>query len=159
MARPHNLRGGAPPGPRPNRRKQRFCARCGANYTLRKASRYCSATCGKNAALDAYAARGAPLEALEGLSRSPITKPDERHHAAREWRLISPDGEEHVFRNLCLFVRQHPHLFEVEDLVNRSSRPVSYGCRAVIGLSQLRPEKLIMGRRRVTSWKEWRWLD
>lgn len=144
-------RGTPRPGPRPNRRKIKTCRRCGNEYWGRKHG-YCSLECGEAARREHLASVEITPEVIEGLRRSPLTTRGDRHHSAKSYRLVSPDGD--IFRGECLqhFIRSCPELFAAEDRVERSHRGAS---RASVGLGQLRPGR----KSRRDSWKGWTWED
>jgi len=54
-----------------------------------------------------------------GISASALTGPGETNVSAKEWRLVDPNGTKHHFRNLWLFIRSHPKLFDPQDLSPR----------------------------------------
>lgn len=47
------------------------------------------------------------------IKTNPITGHFDTHHAAVEWRLVSPSGELYEFRNLVLWAEQHTDLLPV----------------------------------------------
>lgn len=97
----------------------------------------------------------ASLERMhEAHRRSPRTAPGEANANAKEWRLRAPDGSEHTFRNLALFIRTHLDLFDPGDIEpKRAGRGTT--TRASIQLGTLRPSE---GPSQRPSWKGWRWL-
>lgn len=144
------------PGPRPTRRVEKPCRRCGTIYWGRKHG-YCSTACGEAARAEHLASVGITPAMIEGRDKSPITQPDELNHGARSYALVAPDGTVYRGRNLAHFVREHRELFDPADVRPREDRPTSLICRATIGLGQLRPGRKM--ERQPASWKGWTWYD
>lgn len=70
---------------------------------------------------------------------------------AKTWLLVSPLNIIHRFKNLSDFVRQNETMFNAEDVIWKTP----YICRAIGGLSKLRPSR----KKPDASWKGWRWLS
>lgn len=68
------------------------------------------------------------------------------------WALTGPDAARYRFRNLSLFIREHAHLFDPNDVlpIRADGKGPS---RAAGGLAKLRPGR----KNRVASWKGWTW--
>ncbi|MEG1880867.1 MAG: hypothetical protein RR145_06045, partial [Oscillospiraceae bacterium] len=92
------------------------------------------------------------LAMKHGREKSPILQRDERHHAAKSWSLVSPNGTIYKVRNLKNFVRRNPRLFSADEF---------YMCKngdilAYMKISALRPTRRICkGRKRPTEWHGW----
>lgn len=92
----------------------------------------------------------------------PQTKPGLRagpdHWEASTGVLRSPDGRLWPYTNRTHFVREHPELFEPEDVVWRSfsknQKKAKIVCRAVTGLSALYCDSA-----RASSWHGWTRAD
>ena len=149
---------------RPNRIKLHriTCIVCGAVFeqTGKDRIRTCRQTCSEacSTALRSRQAKcnkamhapAAVEKASAGRMAHPHTGAFESNASAKEWRLRSPTGDIYIFRNLALFLRQNPALFEPDDL-----RPMRVGCRAQQQLRRLRPEKPACRQ----AWKGWTWVD
>ena len=85
-----------------------------------------------------------------GHDVSPVCQTDERHFAAKTWKLRGPDGNVYEFRNLAHFVRSHLDLFSPEH-----RKKCGQTIHATVMLGQLRPDR----SRPVGSWSGWTWAD
>jgi hypothetical protein len=97
-------------------------------------------------------------KAQQGMDASPFFKPGKDHLASKVWRLRSSANVEYEFKNLTNFVREHPELFDPEDLkwkLNKNGIPLE--CRATHGLYSLNPN----GKKKVVagSWKGWTFVS
>lgn len=106
----------------------------------------CSDACFKKT-LSEHAKGQDPSPMREGYRKSPIRQPDERNASAREWAIVSPDGEVFRFRNMSHFVRTHKELFEG---YLQEKRKTPY---AAFALSNLAPWR----NRKEKSWHGWTW--
>lgn len=68
-----------------------------------------------------------------------------KHPISRWWDVRDPRGRTHRFRNLNQFLRDHPELFDPEDLVIRSG-----SCRAAKGI-----QGMFAANGSSCSWKGW----
>ena len=85
-----------------------------------------------------------------GHDAAPICQPDERHFAAKIWKLRLPNGTIHEFKNLAHFVRTHQHLFSSDQLYRNGS-----AINAAVMLGKLRPGRAMT----IGSWFGWTWAD
>ena len=72
------------------------------------------------------------------------------HHAGRIWRLRDPNNRTYQFKNLCEFVRNHPELFDPDDVIWGDGKP-----RAVSGLQSISARS----KHAHCSWKGWTWFS
>lgn len=87
--------------------------------------------------------------------KNPKLQATDRHIAAKDWVLKSPDGEIHSFRNLKKFIRDNPGLFDESDVQwkHPEGKPNQAWCRAFQSLSRLRPTCF----NRLLEWQGWKW--
>lgn len=60
------------------------------------------------------------------ISSSPTTGHFETHHAAVEWRLVSPDGELYEFKNLVLWAEQNVDLLPISSRTGEKVPPRTF---------------------------------
>ena len=89
-------------------------------------------------------------EMRTGRDNSPVCQTDERHFAAKNWKLRGPDGNVYEFRNLAHFVRTHRELFSPEHLKKSGGK-----IYAIHLLGCLRPER----KKMIHSWCGWSWVE
>lgn len=87
--------------------------------------------------------------------KNPKLQATERHIAAKDWVLKSPEGQIHCFRNLKKFIRDNPGLFDQSDVQwkHPEGKPNQAWCRAFQSLSRLRPTCF----NRLLEWQGWKW--
>lgn len=87
--------------------------------------------------------------------RNPKLQATDRHIAAKEWTLKSPDGTVHVVRNLKKFIRDNPALFDEADIQWKfpAGKPNQAWCRAFHALTRLRPSCA----NPLSEWQGWTW--
>ncbi len=87
--------------------------------------------------------------------KNPKLQATDRHIAAKEWTLKSPDGRIHTMRNLKKFIRDNPALFDETDIVwkHPADKPNQAWCRAFHALSRLRPTCFNL----LSEWQGWTW--
>lgn len=92
------------------------------------------------------------IKATKSAQKSPKSGKCETNIHAKEWRLVSPDGQVFEIRNLYQFVRDNPHLFSLLDTAwKRTSGKRGTGgeyCNATAGLLNVTSKK-------TKSWKGW----
>lgn len=82
-------------------------------------------------------------DAVRAAQLSPIAGPYETNRNAKIWRLVSPEGERYVARNLALFFRAH------EEMI-----PGNTPGQAAVGIRQI--AQSMRGKRpTVTTWRGW----
>ena len=86
---------------------------------------------------------------------NPKLQATDRHIAAKEWILQSPDGTIHCVRNLKKFIRDNPALFDEADIIWKfpAGKPNQAWCRAFHALGRLRPTCF----NRLSEWQGWTW--
>jgi hypothetical protein len=89
--------------------------------------------------------------------QNPKLRATDQHIAAKEWRVISPTGALHLFRNLKKFVREHQDLFSAEDVEWKlqNGKANQAWCRAFQMLARLRPGN----SKFLNEWSGWRWAE
>ena len=92
---------------------------------------------------------------IAGTEASPLTGRHETNKAAKMFSLLSPNGRVYTGKNLRLFVRNSPHLFEPDDVVWKpyKEKHAADWCRAANGLASLSPNK----KHPLNVWKGWTW--
>jgi hypothetical protein len=87
--------------------------------------------------------------------KNPKLQATDRHIAAKEWTLKSPDGRIHTVRNLKKFIRDNPALFDDADIVwkHPEGKPNQAWCRAFHALGRLRPTCF----NKLSEWQGWTW--
>lgn len=88
--------------------------------------------------------------------KNPKLQATDRHIAAKEWVLQSPDGQVHTIRNLKKFIRDNPGLFDEADILwkHPAGKANQAWCRAFQSLSRLRPTCF----NRLDQWQGWKWV-
>ena len=127
----------------------RTCVICGKSFRVSPSSS--NSTCSPGCRRRRMSQVGATHDLTEmqrGKRAAANCQPDQRHFAAKFWRLRAPDGTIYEFKNLAHFVRSHPALFEPEHL-----RLCSGHLYATLMLGALRPDRA----RSIPSWRGWRW--
>lgn len=100
----------------------------------------------------AYAARSAELTGYahgrgDTISATHLTH-GELHASAKTHELHAPSGATYCIRNVALFVREHPELFEHDDLVERRKPSGNKYVKAVERLQAV-------SAGRMKTWKGW----
>lgn len=134
-------------------RNSETCVVCGKTFfkPASQKAKTCSSACYK--ILLSRKARAQDLSAMQkGHKNSPRTASTIENSSAKEWSLKAPDGTVYRFKNLNLFVRTHKDLFLTSDLGERKFTP-----RAAAMLSCLAPWRREKMRKKLFSWKGWRW--
>ena len=87
--------------------------------------------------------------------KNPKLQATDRHIAAKEWTLKSPDGRIHTVRNLKKFIRDNPSLFDEADIIwkHPEGKPNQAWCRAFHALGRLRPTCF----NKLNEWQGWTW--
>ena len=84
----------------------------------------------------------------------PKRKRSEEHYAAKWWRVRSPMNVVYEFKNLHVFIKNNPSLFDPETIVYKKYGP-TLSCRAYKGIGGLRPNF----RNTRGSWRGWTWYS
>ena len=66
------------------------------------------------------------LSAHAEIKTNPKTGHFETHHAAEEWHLISPLGEEYRFKNLALWAEQNENLLPISERTGKRVKIVTF---------------------------------
>lgn len=81
---------------------------------------------------------------------TPLTmRNSKQHHSAKHFTVCSPAGVRYQVDNICAFVQNNSHLFDTEDVKNRS-KTKTYQSRASVGIGSLCKRSANVG-----SWKGW----
>lgn len=75
------------------------------------------------------------------------------HIRAIEWAIEDEHGNRFEFRNLVVFIKGNPDLFDPADIIWKRNAAGGERCRAYNGLASLRPT----ASRLKESWKGWSW--
>lgn len=92
-----------------------------------------------------FASKSVTERAAQGKAAQVVIPKGAKHPTARWWDIRDPSGRMHRFRNLNQFLRDHPELFDPEDLVMRGR-----SCRAAKGI-----QSMFLASQPAGSWKGW----
>jgi hypothetical protein len=145
------------------KKRMRVCVICGKEFELtkKKPRKTCSDICERESIRRSLAGKKpenwnkaytpeAHKKRFLTLSKNPIRGRFDTHCRAKDYFLVSPEGDIYQGRNLLNFIRKNALIFEVDALSDKAVSKIAWG------LNSLRPS-IKKHRHSAKSWHGWTW--